>query len=193
MHYNFVPWGIYAQQALENLGSGRRWNLSSRKQTIPQCAYSRFARRSQVRHRLCDERQSRSQGESGLGREEKTGRRIFNLESAPDARDQAVVLFCSDRKNLTCPQTIRSRFCSVLDLVRSPGTDEVRDLRGYGICGRHECRVHVMYVPARDGSTRVPRHCGNGGFGEAKVISSAGETVTQHMRCNTGKIGILED
>ncbi len=62
------------------------------------------------------------------GANSKQAEEFSTLNQRPDARDQAVVLFCSDRKNLTYPQTIRSRFCSVLDLVRSPGPDEDRDL-----------------------------------------------------------------
>jgi hypothetical protein len=45
-----------------------------------------------------------------------------------EARDRAVLLFRSDRKDLTYLQTIRSRFCSVLDFARSPRPDENRDL-----------------------------------------------------------------
>ena len=62
------------------------------------------------------------------GAKSKPAEEFSTLNQRPYARPGAVVLFRSDRKDSTYPQTIRSRFCSVLDLVRSPGPDEDRDL-----------------------------------------------------------------
>ena len=129
MHHSFVPWGIYAKQALEKPGI---WAKVEPK----------LAQADNIRNALT--LVSRGEAKFGIvyatdakadpkvkvasGAKNKPAEEFSTLNQRPYARHGAVVLFRRDRKDLTYPQTIRSRFCSVLDLVRSPGPDEDGDL-----------------------------------------------------------------
>lgn len=129
MHHSFVPWGIYANQALEKLGI---WAKVEPK----------LAQADNIRNALT--LVSRGEAKFGIvyatdakadpkvkvasGAKSKPAKEPSTLNQRLAARDRDDVLFRGDRKDLTYPKTIRSRFRSVLDLVRSPGPDEARDL-----------------------------------------------------------------
>jgi ABC-type molybdate transport system substrate-binding protein len=124
-----VPWGIYAKQALEKLGI---WAKVEPK----------LAQADNIRNALT--LVSRGEAKFGIvyatdakadpkvkvasGAKNKPAEEFSTLNQRPYARHGAVILFRSDRRDLTFPQTIRLHFCSVVDLVRSPRRDENRDL-----------------------------------------------------------------